>query len=95
MGSSIVTLKRGAEGAEVSRGSETFARSVSVVTEWDSVGTGDSFDAGFLAGWLRDMPLDQCLDIACLCGRSVAAAIGGVRGQPTWDTVYQHLLGKL
>jgi ribokinase len=95
MGSSIVTLKRGAEGAGVSRGSQTFECAVSVVTGGDSVGAGDSFDAGFLAGWLRDMPLDQCLDIACLCGWSVAAAIGGVRGQPTWDTVYQHLLGKL
>jgi sugar/nucleoside kinase (ribokinase family) len=95
MGTSIVALKRGPEGARVSRGTEAYERSVSVVTGGDSVGAGDSFDAGFLAGWLRDMPLDQCLDIACFCGRSVAAAIGGVEGQPTWEMVSQHLSDKL
>jgi len=59
----------------------------------DSVGAGDSFDAGFLAGWLRGLPLKQCLDVACHCGRSVASAIGGLQGQPTWEAVSQLILG--
>jgi sugar/nucleoside kinase (ribokinase family) len=61
--------------------------SVTAATGGDSVGAGDSFDAGFLAGWLRDLPTDQCLKIACECGRSVASAIGGLEGQPTWDLI--------
>ena len=47
----------------------------------DGVGAGDSFDAGFLAGWLNDLPLETCLAIACECGRAVANEAGGLRGQ--------------
>ncbi len=47
----------------------------------DGVGAGDSFDAGFLAGWLSDLPLETCLAIACQCGRAVASGRGGLRSQ--------------
>ncbi|MBN1582832.1 MAG: bifunctional hydroxymethylpyrimidine kinase/phosphomethylpyrimidine kinase [Anaerolineae bacterium] len=36
---------------------------VSPATGGDSVGTGDSFDAGFLAGWLREMRPEVCLKL--------------------------------
>ena len=48
----------------------------------DGIGAGDSFDAGFLAGWLTGLPLASCLSIACQCGRGVAGGVGGVAGQP-------------
>jgi sugar/nucleoside kinase (ribokinase family) len=83
----IVTIKRGSDGAGVYAGQEAYECAVSPACGGDSVGAGDSFDAGFLAGWLRGLPLDQCLDIACQCGRSVASAIGGLKGQPTWETL--------
>ena len=51
----------------------------------DGVGAGDSFDAGFLAGWLNDLPLESCLSIACQCGGAVASERGGLRGQ-LWRT---------
>jgi sugar/nucleoside kinase (ribokinase family) len=31
--------------------------------------------------------LDECLRIASHCGREVASQVGGLRGQPTWETV--------
>jgi sugar/nucleoside kinase (ribokinase family) len=77
-----VVLKRGDKGASVSSEEGTLHMPVQPVTGGDSVGTGDSFDAGFLAGWLRDLPLSQCLEIGCRCGRAVAGAIGGLKGQP-------------
>jgi sugar/nucleoside kinase (ribokinase family) len=83
----IVTIKRGSDGAGVYAGQEAYECAVSPASGGDSVGAGDSFDAGFLAGWLRGLPLDQCLGIACQCGRSVASAIGGLKGQPTWETI--------
>jgi sugar/nucleoside kinase (ribokinase family) len=83
----IVAVKRGVNGALVDDGRGTRVRAVVPATGGDSIGAGDSFDAGFLAGWLRGLPLDQCLDIACQCGRSVANAVGGLNGQPTWATV--------
>lgn len=87
----IITLKKGADGAEVHAGTEQHRLATTPVTGGDSVGAGDSFDAGFLAGWLRGMPLEQCLRIGCMCGRAVASKIGGVEGQPTWDAVTQSL----
>jgi sugar/nucleoside kinase (ribokinase family) len=83
----IVTIKRGAGGARVYGRQETHECIVAPVKGGDSVGAGDSFDAGFLAGWLRGLPVDQCLDIACHCGRSVASAVGGLHGQLTWEAV--------
>jgi sugar/nucleoside kinase (ribokinase family) len=82
---SLVAIKQGAEGASDyhERGQNRLA--VMPVTGGDSIGAGDSFDAGFLAGWLRNLPADRCLDIACRCSRSVASAVGGLEGQLTWE----------
>lgn len=81
----LVTVKRGTDGALVDDGHRVYTCAVEPARPGgDSVGAGDSFDAGFLAGWLRGLPLQQCLEIACCCGRKVASAIGGLQGQPTW-----------
>ena len=87
----IVALKLGTDGARAYCEQEVFECTVTEAVGGDSVGAGDSFDAGFLAGWLRGLPIDQCLEIACQCGRSVASAIGGLEGQPTWEMVSQAL----
>jgi sugar/nucleoside kinase (ribokinase family) len=88
----LVAVKRGAAGACLYRQGELLECSVPPASGGDSIGAGDSFDAGFLAGWLRGLPFEQCLAIACQCGRSVAGAYGGLLGQPDWQTVL-HLAG--
>jgi sugar/nucleoside kinase (ribokinase family) len=90
-GVSLVTLKLGAAGARVYAAQERHECTVKEAAGGDSVGAGDSFDAGFLAGWLCGLPLQTCLQIACECGRSVASAVGGLEGQPTWGMVCQTL----
>lgn len=87
----IIALKRGAAGAAVYADGRVLVRQVTPVTGGDAIGAGDSFDAGFLAGWLRHLPIETCLQIACLCGTSVAGAIGGLQGQLSWDDVAQRL----
>jgi sugar/nucleoside kinase (ribokinase family) len=84
----VLAVKRGAAGARV-YGDDGVHDCLSESAEpgGDSVGAGDGFDAGFLAGWLRGLPARQCLQIACLCGRGVAGSIGGLRGQPTWTDI--------
>ena len=89
MGVAIIAVKQGEKGALVVSKGERHTCILPVSTGGDSVGTGDSFDAGFLAGWLRGLPLDQCLKIACHCGRQVAAQTGGILNQPNWATVTQ------
>ena len=81
----IVTLKNGSKGARVITRETSLERPVVPVSGGDSIGAGDSFDAGFLAGWLRGLPLERCLEIGMACGRGVAGQIGGVAGQPTWE----------
>lgn len=79
----LLALKRGPDGASVYSGAEVLNRSVEPAEPGgDGIGAGDSFDAGFLAGWLRNLPLADCLEIACQCGRAVAGQVGGVQGQP-------------
>ena len=87
IGVAITAVKQGDEGALVASKGERHTCVLPASTGGDSIGTGDSFDAGFLAGWLRGLPLDQCLQIASHCGKEVAAQTGGIQGQPNWETV--------
>ena len=82
----VVALKAGAKGARIYTPSQRLERAVIPVSGGDSIGAGDSFDAGFLAGWLRGLPLERCLEIGMACGRAVASKIGGVAGQLSWDS---------
>jgi sugar/nucleoside kinase (ribokinase family) len=89
MGVAITAVKLGEKGALVVSNDERYTCVLPASTGGDSIGTGDSFDAGFLAGWLRGLPLEQCLKMASYCGKEVAAQSGGVRSQPTWATIVQ------
>jgi ribokinase len=86
LGVGLVAVKRGPGGAQVVTLSESHDCQVPPAPPGgDSIGAGDSFDAGFLAGWLRGLPLQTCLQIACQCGRGCASARGGIAGQPRWS----------
>lgn len=84
-GVKVVAVKLGPQGACVSDGVHLHSCTVKPAAGGDSVGAGDSFDAGFIAGWLRSLPLPECLDLACACGRSVAGEVGGLAGQLRWE----------
>lgn len=78
----VVAVKMGEEGVLVGRGAERLPLPVEPVTQpVDTVGAGDSFDAGFLAGWLRGLDLAACAAIGNACGRATTLARGGVMGQ--------------
>jgi sugar/nucleoside kinase (ribokinase family) len=81
----LVAVKLGAEGAlaaatdaEVIRMSPRFD-----VVPVDTVGAGDSFDAGLLAGVLRGESIERALAIGCACGALSTRAAGGTAAQPT------------
>ena len=78
----LLVVKRDIAGALAWLGDASFAQAVlPAVAGGDGIGAGDSFDAGFLAGWLAGLPLPTCLSIACECGRAVAGAVGGTAAQ--------------
>jgi sugar/nucleoside kinase (ribokinase family) len=80
----IVVVKRGEKGALVSTlGAQMEVPVVPVEQLVDTIGAGDSFDAGFLGGWLRGLPPADCAALANACGRATTQARGGIQGQPT------------
>jgi sugar/nucleoside kinase (ribokinase family) len=77
-----VAIKLGERGALVGRGSERLLSPVERVEKpLDTVGAGDSFDAGFVVGWLKGWPLGDCAALANACGRATTLAHGGIAGQ--------------
>lgn len=92
IGVAITAIKLGTDGAVMAAGNQRFSCVLPEVTGGDSIGAGDSFDAGLLAGWLRGLPMADCLKIASHCGREAASQVGGLSGQPDWAQV-QHLVG--
>ena len=84
-GCPLVVVKRGARGATAIAGNqvvEAFAPTVDVL---DATGAGDSFDAGFIAGRLRGLGLQESLALACACGALSTRALGGTAAQPSFD----------
>jgi sugar/nucleoside kinase (ribokinase family) len=77
-----VAMKQGRLGAVVhSSGAEARAPAVDVAVA-DTVGAGDSFDAGFLWAWLAGLPPEMCLRAGTLCGSLSTRLPGGTAGQP-------------
>jgi sugar/nucleoside kinase (ribokinase family) len=82
----VVVVKQGADGALVSYSDGRVSVPVQPVQILvDTIGAGDSFDAGFLAGWLRGLPLADCAALGNACGRASTQARGGIQGQPEWE----------
>jgi sugar/nucleoside kinase (ribokinase family) len=74
-------VKRGREGAVVRTGHTITSARGPEVTPVDTVGAGDAFDAGFLAGRLRSGDLAEALALGCACGALSTRAAGGTAGQ--------------
>jgi len=81
----IVAVKLGADGAIVQKGAETVSVHAFPVDVIDTIGAGDSFDAGFVYGYLRNLPLEKSIKLAVACGSLSATAHGGTESQPTLE----------
>lgn len=80
-----VVVKLGAEGAAVQQGSRFLHQPVLPVTVVDTTGAGDSFDAGFVYGYLQGWPVERTLALAMACGACSTRAAGGTAAQPNLD----------
>jgi sugar/nucleoside kinase (ribokinase family) len=83
----IVAVKLGPEGALGVPPSGELIKVAPIlgVAPVDTIGAGDSFDAGFLAGLLRSESIEQALSLGCACGGLSTQATGGTASQPTLD----------
>ena len=81
--------KAGALGMFGSRKVQSESIPVKVV---DTVGAGDSFDAGFIYGYLNNWELEKSLRLACVCGALSTQRAGGTDGQPTLEQAMKYLV---
>jgi 2-dehydro-3-deoxygluconokinase len=87
LGSRTVILKRGERGAMMLHAgtlTDCDAVPVSVV---DTVGAGDGFDAGFIAGMLRGESPERCLRFGIEIGAAAVTTAGDWEGYPTAEVL--------
>ena len=57
----------------------------------DTVGAGDSFDAGFIFAYLNGYSIEDCIKAGVFCGGESTASLGGTKGQPEHDELVKYL----
>lgn len=84
----VIVVKDGKEGATLwDHGKIITQRSFFNENVVDSIGAGDSFNAGFIHKYLLGEPLHQCLRFACLTGAINTTAPGGTAAFSDFDSV--------
>lgn len=73
----LIAVKCGAEGAVVQAGKQRFRVPGLQVTPVDSIGAGDSFNAGFLRAWLRGGAPELCARAGNIAGALSTQRPGG------------------
>jgi sugar/nucleoside kinase (ribokinase family) len=73
----LVVMKRGEKGVLARRESEIFEASPPMVAAVDTIGAGDSFDAGFLHEFIRGAKIEDCLRYGNLTGALSTTRSGG------------------
>jgi sugar/nucleoside kinase (ribokinase family) len=72
-----VVVKRGAEGALVVNAATEFEIPAIPTTAIDTIGAGDSFNAGFLAAFLKGADLHACATAGAVAGSRNVQHVGG------------------
>ena len=86
-----LAIKLGKAGALGMFGSQKVQVESIPVQVVDTVGAGDSFDAGFLFGYLNLWSLEKSWRLACVCGALSTQQAGGTDGQPTLEQALMFL----
>jgi sugar/nucleoside kinase (ribokinase family) len=79
----LVAAKLGPNGATARKGQKQARAEALPVAVVDTTGAGDSFDAGFIYGYLAGWDLSRALRLGCSCGSLSTQAAGGTAAQPT------------
>lgn len=86
----VLAVKRGVQGALAHASGTTIAAQALPVKVVDTVGAGDTFDAGFLYGYLQGWPLERSLQLGLVCGSLSTQAAGGTTAQPSLEEASQY-----
>jgi 5-dehydro-2-deoxygluconokinase len=95
----LLVCKRGADGCSAFPGAIPDSLDQGIVGRgfpievFNVLGAGDAFMAGFLRGWLRDLPLEKCCEIANAAGAIVVSRHGCAPAMATWPEM-EHFLSR-
>ena len=87
LGPTTVVLKMGSRGARANSHDEEASVAAFPVQVIDTVGAGDGFDAGFVAGSLWGWPLLRCLQLGARVGAAAVSVAGDWEGYPHRDSL--------
>jgi sugar/nucleoside kinase (ribokinase family) len=87
----VAAIKLGAQGALGVSPSQRVRVASLPVKVVDTVGAGDSFDAGFIYGYLRGWSLEKSLRLGAVCGALSTQKAGGKSAQPTLEEALYEL----
>lgn len=88
---SIVAIKLGADGGLAYDGESLYQVPIIQVDVLDTVGAGDTFNAGFIYGFLQGWPLERSLKLGVVCGSLSTRRAGGISGQPVLNEAMRFL----
>jgi sugar/nucleoside kinase (ribokinase family) len=72
-----IAVKLGQRGSFVQSKGKRYEAAPIAVTTVDTIGAGDSYNAGFLLAWLRGLPLDVCAKAGNITGALSTQRSGG------------------
>lgn len=79
----VLVVKRGPLGCSVFSRNGAFDHAGFPVEVFNVLGAGDGFAGGFLAAWLKDLPLEECARRANACGAIVVSRHGCAPAMPS------------
>jgi sugar/nucleoside kinase (ribokinase family) len=86
-----LAVKLGQNGALLCSNSKIIRTQAISVEVCDTVGAGDTFDAGFIYGYLAGWEPERMLKFANICGGLSTLKSGGTAGQPTLEEANQYI----
>lgn len=78
----MAVIKLGKDGAMAIRDGKKYFAPAYKVAAVDTTGAGDSFNAGFVYGFLQGLPMEECLKCGNGCGALSVTKLGGNTGFP-------------
>jgi sugar/nucleoside kinase (ribokinase family) len=90
---STIAVKLGAAGGMAMAEGRSVRASAPPVEAADTIGAGDSFDAGFVAGRLAGWSVGRSLGLAAACGALSTRSVGATGSLPTFQEAVDAMVG--
>jgi sugar/nucleoside kinase (ribokinase family) len=89
--SQAVAVKLGRKGSIIRCRRNTVRVNADVVDAVDTTGAGDLWQAGFLYGFLKGMPIELCGKFGSVLGSEVVKVVGASIPEGKWDEIRRRI----